>query len=956
MSPTAITLALLTVLAQPGGEAPAPAKPAGRYWTTNWSFEDVDVGKLTRRLGAIGIELGVPVEGGVTVKFRVGVPMSSLRDASAYRLDGVVTSPELQIDNLRFTEFESTVRYRDGTLNVSGLEGRLGRRGEFAAQGSAQLVPRGQARVSARVTSINLQPILDLAAADLPIAGGRVTGTANFSGPVDQLSDLSRITLEASVDGQDLAVDGLPPLQLHAGKVRLVGGVVTLQDVEAEAPGEQPIRLGGSARIPIALPQGSTADRTATFDIRGDDVPTEAVLALAGGAGQPSASRPAIIQGKVDLIAKGSGRLDEPKSWTLDAAVASPSLRAAGLDLGTIEHDVRVQDGEISLTPRGDGDRDDLIIGDLRLRLVTGEDATEIQDLAGQLFGGQIEGSASLAGDDAGTHTIDLRFENLTPRWSAPTGSGVRATASGRIDWRVPAADVERLAAHQGTATVQLQRIVLGDEPIGNLAVDIKADRGDLNVAGSGQLFGGKVTLAGAATVGPEDTLSDLPSRARDVELAIDGVSIAPLVPLLLSPRVTDRLSLGGTVSGRVKLEAADPPSASFEILTDNLSHRGRVFSRAAGVDGRVSPEGLELTGISGDYASGQVSAFGEIDRLAGQTGLDAFSPNVQVRLSHIDLETGLWFLGPTSRFYQGSASAMFRLGGTLSAVRMVGNLEGQQLLLFGVPADTAHSDFRLTAGTGQRWRVKLDRVEAQTAGGQITGEVAVAQSSAVGGVDLSSQFRGRRVDFVRLTSELGKPVSVASGTVTGTARIGGRGVRGLRDLNGSFDFRLGQTRGAAVPGLISASRFLGPLSLATTRFDRGEARGLLSGGAVILEEVTLVSDSALVRADGEVYLPSGRLNLGLFVATGTNGLLQLNLQRIAQRFVVQAIIPIPVLFEVADLFQNRALVLDVRGTLRNPIVRLDPAATFREESVRFLIREGQRLVAGGIGASIYDD
>ena len=246
MLSTALSLALFAVLVQPG--AP-PAKPAGRYWTTNWSFEDVDVGKLTDRLGAIGIELGVPVDGTVSVEFRVGVPMTSLRDAAAYRVDGIVRSPDFQIDNLRLTGFESTVRYRDGKLAVSGLQGRLGR-GTFAADGTAELVPRGQASVSAKIDDIDLQPILDLAGGDLPIAGGRVTGTAEFSGPVDKLSDLSRIRLDASVDGEDLIVEGLPPLQLHAGTVKLRGGVVTLDDIDARAPGQQPIRLTGSARIP----------------------------------------------------------------------------------------------------------------------------------------------------------------------------------------------------------------------------------------------------------------------------------------------------------------------------------------------------------------------------------------------------------------------------------------------------------------------------------------------------------------------------------------------------------------------------------------------------------------------------------------------------------------------------------------------------------------------------------
>ena len=92
-------------------------------------------------------------------------------------------------------------------------------------------------------------------------------------------------------------------------------------------------------------------------------------------------------------------------------------------------------------------------------------------------------------------------------------------------------------------------------------------------------------------------------------------------------------------------------------------------------------------------------------------------------------------------------------------------------------------------------------------------------------------------------------------------------------------------------------------------------------------------------------------MNLNVLVATGDYRDIAANFTQLAQRYALRSLLPASAILSVTELLRDRTVVLTVLGTLQNPIVRLRPIETFREEAARFLLREGQRLIIAGIFA-----
>src|SRR5690606_16771326 len=93
-----------------------------RYWTTNWSFRDINIGTLARRLSRIGITAPVELDGNVTIEFAVSIPINALRDATAYRIVGTLESPRLRVESTTLS-LNTGVNYENGVVSLSDLRG-----------------------------------------------------------------------------------------------------------------------------------------------------------------------------------------------------------------------------------------------------------------------------------------------------------------------------------------------------------------------------------------------------------------------------------------------------------------------------------------------------------------------------------------------------------------------------------------------------------------------------------------------------------------------------------------------------------------------------------------------------------------------------------------------------------------------------------------------------------------
>lgn len=329
-----------------GGEAVDGEDAAQyRYWTTNWSLEDIELGTLFDRLASIGVELPVDVAGTATVDFDVSVPLNGLGTAQAYRFRGSFTSPQLTVGELTFETLVATVDYADGKLTLSKLSGQLGD-GSFRGDASAMVVPREQFEASLELAELNLNPIASVLSrfgvgSDDRAVRGSLSGNVEASGRVDTVADVETWEGSGNVTVSGLSVGESIPITLNAKSVELRDRRLSVPQLTVSSSQKPGLSLEATARVAFDQPQAFS------IKIRGNDLPSEELAAFA------VTSPERYVTGKIDLKGSMTGEAlaagGQPASWNVDLAVASPELRVGGVELGLIEHQVVVTPRAFSL-------------------------------------------------------------------------------------------------------------------------------------------------------------------------------------------------------------------------------------------------------------------------------------------------------------------------------------------------------------------------------------------------------------------------------------------------------------------------------------------------------------------------------------------------------------------------------------------------------------------------------
>lgn len=964
---------------QPAVEPPVPqenAAPAERYWESQWAFREIDVANLAQRLKSIGIDLGLPLEGKVTVQFEVGIPLTSLTDGAAYRFDGTLTSSRLVVDRFEFLDLKTTLSYRDGVATLSSLTGSTVEsdatsndqtKGNFTGNGALQLVPQGDASANLEVDNISVAPITELAATLFPSyeqmlpKDGAFSGNVQFRAPIKSFNDIASYDLEGTIQADNLQLGDFPPADLTVDEVVIRGGRLRVDgiDLRSTPSGKSlAIEIVGKADLPL------TMNGPFSFEVAADDFPLGRVAEWVSGS--DSSDQGMLAQGKLDLRLRGEGQLSdqaEQMEWNVNGSIASPSLQIAGVDLGSLEHDLRFTPNELDLIPRRQESElpARFQIHRFESDYQISETAFELTSLTATLFGGQISGQATVPRREQEELVVDLEFRDIRPELRLPILGNIQPklalTLSGAIDWQVPLNQLSSPIAHRGSAELVASNIKLGEATIGDLTSKVTADDGDFNLEANGDLFGGTVQGSSTAQLIASDQWNDFPTRMKATQLKFDGVSLDGLVDLLARRNI----GLAGKATGNVSFDFAAPtgpgmafPDTTIDLELSQLNDRAQRLSRRLRLSGRVENNVFRIQSLRGDYADGSVSVHGLVYLVDSQGRIH---PRFDTRLvvSRVDLNRGLWFIGDTADSFLGRVSGKATVTGYAESIRVRGNVDGRDLEIYGLPLGNAHS--ALIANADLRslgWSVDFPSVRSRVGGGQLEGGLLIS-SGRSGGVDMSSRWKTRRMDIVRLTDQIGRSSSLASGEISGEISLRGKSIQSVDDLSGRFDFKLGETRSAAVPGLLAASRFLGPISLANHSFDVGEAKGIIGKGVVVLDEFWLGSDNALVQADGKVYLRSGRLDLNALIATGDYRDIAANFAQLAQQYALRSLLPASAILSVSELLRDRTLVVAVMGTTQSPLVRLRPVETFREEAARFLLREGQRLILTGITAGTVD-
>jgi hypothetical protein len=101
---------------------PVPPGEEPTYLEANLSFQDVQLAQLAERLE---IKLPIPVSGRLSFQLHVAMPVNTPRELKAYRLQGTVELPTLQLGEVKFESAKARLNYRNGTLVLEELTGRL---------------------------------------------------------------------------------------------------------------------------------------------------------------------------------------------------------------------------------------------------------------------------------------------------------------------------------------------------------------------------------------------------------------------------------------------------------------------------------------------------------------------------------------------------------------------------------------------------------------------------------------------------------------------------------------------------------------------------------------------------------------------------------------------------------------------------------------------------------------
>lgn len=946
---------------------PSEVSDEGQLWTTQWSFEKVNVATLASRLKTIGVDLGLDLRGVVTADLKVGVPWRSPGDRAAYRFQGKLTSPRLVVDRVELQNLVTIVDYRDGVLKMTKLSSSIlndqgGSGGEFTGEAALKLLPRENATAELAITDLPLAPVSDLlskllgAGSNLVAQRGKASGQIRFSAPLDKIGDLASYRLDGTLACSDVKVAGIPSLDIKIGQVDVRDARLSVHelDVSTRKPrnAASDIRVLGKADLPLSGQGAFSAE------LLGDNLPLAEIAALLIPSSGSSGF--SVATGKIDFRVRGVGELkavaDDTK-WTVEGSVASPSLQLAGIDVGVLEHRIRFTSRRFEMQPLNEALPlpKAIKINQIATQHRLTSEALLLKSFDASVFGGNVKGSGAWPREEKGDLVFNASADAMQPVVRLPfygkLSPPLTASLSGEASWRVPIRQLQEPSAHRGTGSLTASNIRVGLEPIGELRTNVSATPESFSLESKGRLFDGSVEVVSKATLRSTSSWSDVAKQLKAARLKFNKVSFGSIIDLLAG----NSNGFSGRASGKVVVTPSDTdtvPSMSVSAELSRVRHNASFLSNKLTLNGLLKDGVVTIREMGGDFAGGSLQSSGRIHLVDRE---NRFHPrtNLRVRASRIRVDRGLWFIGKRSEQTSGRISGRVQVSGYGEALRLRGSCEGRNLAAYGFPLGAAHSSLIANANLrSMSWDLAFPSIRSNIGVGRVEGHMHLA-SARRGGVSLMSRWKARRVDVFALAERAGRGNTLARAEVSGMLTLQGKSLQSVDDLTGRFDFDIEHTTGSAIPGLIAASQLLSSVSLASQDFGAGEAKGTISKGVVAIDEFWAASKSALVRADGKMYLTSQRLDLQALIATGDYRDIAGNFAELVSANAVAAFLPASTILSVSELLSDRTVIVDVRGTVRSPIIRLRAVETFREEVARFLLREGQRLILAGsaIGA-----
>ena len=743
---------------------------------------------------------------------------------------------------------------------------------------------------------VDLRQTVERLGLDLPFpVAGRLTLWVKLGVPIDTPSDLKTYRMSGTADLSTFSIAGLDITNVHVG-VRLDNGVLRLEELKADLAGA-PLTGRAELRLDGDYPFKGKVD-LARFDL-------ETLRRLTPHFRPPFA----VLEGNLSVSADVKGELRTRK------LTASGTARAADLLFEKARIDAVAFKWEA---------------GTERLRLF---------DLQAKLYEGEVIGSAVLPLRDAVEGNVDVRIRAVNAQALMQAIPAIPLRLEGRVSGSVAAtlpAAADKSRAVSARIELEAPRLKVQNIPAQRLhgSVTYRAGRADYRL--EGETLGGTFKLEGrippakpeAERSEPEEQETRQPAEEPDGRLTVEGVRLSRLGETLGRP---DAL---GPLRGRLSATLAYRhggldrwPIGTGRLRISDLHWGDRAIAEDIAADLRLTERALQVRDISGQFGEGVLRGLVVLnlrERERSHFTLSLERADASRILAPFPALADL-VEGPVEVNLRGTLGREWSASGSMVLSR--GRVLGMGVSEWRMPVSFSFSP------TEEHGQFAIHDSVAQIASGRATGGVRLSWGD---GTRVEGAFRFFNADFQGLAARSASLRTVAIGKVTGRFEFSASDLRTVDDLNGVLEARLAQSQALELPVLNDLVPFILPGQSSTT-FQSGDVRARLSRGAFHLQRLALMSPAVRLVLTGDVRL-NGRLDLDATAQTGDVGVNTTGLRLLAQRVPAVGTIPVSLISQASALLANRVIHLRVTGTVRSPVVRIDPISLLSEEAVRLLL------------------
>lgn len=941
------------------------------------------------------------LNGNTNFQAQIDIPVASPSDLESWNVTGSVSNSTIDFKNQRMTEIAANLGFAKGVLTVADASGHVDSAGSVSANVQLDLLGNGGQQVTAFAKNLSFPWIVELIHSIWPERYrseqiGRLSAIASG----DKLGGAMDVQIQYH---RDAARDSGYMIRLEANSPRLTLDETTIKRLRlegqydgarltvAQAKGE----LDGDGFFSATgdwLVNGNQGDLSFNWN----RLPLSMLSQLQTGI--PTGLR-GLTDG--DLTLESTGRLDQLQIngsiGILDVALEGIQARDIAVDLATRDGAVVFENfrnrkqkigvellGSIRLNRpyRFDatGKVDELRLsqvfqppsvvdeGDKTIDL-TGIATGELQ-IAGQLedFDWQSSGRISIKQPNINRQRlsdIDISWKHLGSDWKQSRleiaafegkinlkelvrkperirlemeGVDVEQVASvlelpvkltGRLDGNASLNEWSVLETRWADLQLSGASLLLGAAEFGDFQAQVEYRKKELKYDFSGTLLGGNLTGQGVTALAPEIVNSKFP-----MQISLTNASLTTIARSSNQYRSLRRLEGRLFAQAEFNFGFSDSPTGDGRVQIEELKWNQSLLTRQSSVHFALADQRISFNDVKADLKRGTISAKAILPLVGTAPG------SYELEIQNLDFDRLMEIVADDSIQADGLFDARIsgQIGKTISGRGFVGarnaTVNGLASRSLRIPIQFIASPL---SGSG---KIELRQSSFRMFDGNVTGEAEISFGNAIN-IDTDIMFAD--VDTGKLLASVANLQNSKQGKLTGRVQLKGRGVRSLRDLNGTFRGSLNRVSAFQLPVLNAVANFLSRSQLRSGNYDSDEIFLLLDNARVEIRQLNLSSSLAKVAITGFAYL-DGRLDVNVAA----------RIERLQQPTLLDEIAGSPLarlsnnpaafFAQAAEFLSGRVVFLKIGGTFARPQVRLNSGEQIREELIRYFLRGSQIL------------